>query len=74
MRPIDFRRWRAVAKRAIRPPPVVLVPPTLDQNLGILQCVEDLPVQEFIPQLTVEALEVSVLPWAVRRDEQGPGP
>ena len=34
----------------------------LDQDLSFLQCVEELPVQEFIPELTVERLYVTILP------------
>jgi len=58
----------------MRPPPVGLLPPALDQHLGFLQCVEGLPVQEFIRQLAIEALEISVLLWAPGLDEQGPCP
>jgi len=50
----------------MRPPSIVLVPPTLDQHLGFLQLVEDLPIQELIPQLAVEALDVPV-PWTASR-------
>ncbi len=34
------------------------------------QCVEDLAVQELVPQLAVEALVVAVLPGTTRLDEQ----
>ena len=41
---------------------VVVVPPTLDQNLGFLQSEEDLAVQALIPELAVEALVVAIFP------------
>jgi len=41
---------------------IVRLPPLLDQHLYFLQCVEDLPVQELIPELAIEALDIAVLP------------
>lgn len=58
----------------MRPPLVVLIPPALDQHLGFLQRVEDLPIQELIPQLAARALDVPLLPWAPWLDEQCQGP
>jgi hypothetical protein len=40
---------------------VVLLPPTLDQDFGVQQGVEDLPFQQFIAQLAVEAFDVAIL-------------
>ena len=60
-----------VAKGAVRSEPIVVLPPCLDQHLRLLQVVEDLSIQQFIPKLAVEALDVAVLPGAARLDEQG---
>jgi len=42
---------------------VVLSEPLVDDDLGLLQAVEYLPVQEFIPEAGIEALAIAVLPW-----------
>ena len=42
--------------------------PLLDEYRCLGQCVEDLSVQELVPQLAVEALVVAVLPRASRLD------
>jgi hypothetical protein len=41
---------------------VVVFSPTFDQYLGLLQAVEDLSIEQLVPELPVEALIVSVLP------------
>jgi hypothetical protein len=51
-----------------------VLPPPLDQHLRLRQRVEDLAVQEFVPQLAVEARHVAVLPRAARLDVQRPNP
>ena len=56
----------------MRPNRVVLLPPPFCQYLHLLQRVKDLTVQQFIPQLPVEALVIAVLPWTPWLDEQGP--
>jgi hypothetical protein len=38
--------------------------PGLDNDLGLLQRVEDLAIEESVPKLGVEALDIAVLPWA----------
>ena len=55
------------------PDPVVLLPPLLDHDPCLLQRVEDLPIQAFLPQLPIEALAVPVLPRTARLDIQGTG-
>ena len=47
---------------------IVVTPPALDHDLSLLQRIEDLPVQEFVAQARVEALDVTVLPWAAGGD------
>ena len=53
---------------------VVLLPPLLDEYLGLLEAAEDLAVKEFIPQLAVEGFIVAVFPGADRLDEEGGPP
>ena len=50
-----------------------MAPPGFNENLGFLQGVEALPVQELVAQPRVEALDVAVLPRRTRFDEGGPG-
>lgn len=47
---------------------IILLAPGFDQNLGLLQCAENLTVQELIAQASVEAFDVTVLPGAPWRD------
>ena len=41
---------------------IVLLSPSLDQHLRLLQSVEDFYVQKFVSELAIEALVVAVLP------------
>jgi len=54
----------------VRPDGVVVPAPTLNEDPGFCQCVKDLAVEQFVPELAIEALVVAVLPWAARFDEQ----
>ena len=47
---------------------VVVPPPLLDHDAGFLHGVEHLAVEEFVPQLRVEALAIAVLPGTARLD------
>ena len=49
---------------------VVVFTPGFDQDLGLGQGVEDLPVQEFITHRAVKALVVAIFPRAARRDAE----
>ena len=49
---------------------IVQPPPLLDEYNCLGQCVEDLAVQELVPQLAVEAFVVAVLPGTAWLDEQ----
>ena len=49
---------------------IVLAPPLLDQHGRLRQRVEDLPVQQLVAELAVEALVVAVLPRAARLDKE----
>src|SRR5271155_3422178 len=62
-------RW-PVAQRRVRPLRVVFHPPSLRQNLCLLQRVKDLAVQELIAQLPIETLTIPVLPRTPRLDIQ----
>ena len=49
---------------------VVLPPPVLDNDLGLLQRKEQFPIQQLISELAVEALVVAVLPRAAGFDKE----
>jgi hypothetical protein len=46
-----LRRRRQVVETAVRPDRVVLSPPVLDDDLGLLQRKEQLPIQQLISEL-----------------------
>jgi len=48
--------------------------PLLNQCLGFTEAVEQLAIEELIPELAVKALAVAVLPWATWRDVGRLGP
>ena len=50
---------------------VVLVAPLLGEDLHLPEGIEELTVQEFVPKLAVEALNIPILPRATRCDEEG---
>src|SRR5919112_873160 len=51
---------RAVAERGVRADVVVVPPPALDHDLRLAQAVEDLAVEQLVPELPVERLAVAV--------------
>jgi hypothetical protein len=53
---------------------IVVAAPVFDDNLGLLQRVEDLTVEQFIAKFAVEALAMAILPRTSRFDVSGPGP
>ena len=61
-----FRRWWFVSERAVRSDRIVVLSPLLDQDGGFLQRIEDLSVQELVPEFAVKALIIAVLPWRSR--------
>ena len=69
-----FRGWRAVAQSTVWSDGVVVPPPLFDDDLRLLQAVEDLPIQKFIPEAGIEGLAVSVLPGGSRFNVSGFGP
>jgi hypothetical protein len=56
------RRRRSVAERGMRPSGVVVNTPVLDDHLSLLQAVEDLAIQAFVPELC------SVIPASLQAD------
>ena len=42
--------------------------PLLDEDLGLLEAVEDLAVEQLVPQLAVEAFAIAILPGAAWLD------
>jgi len=63
-----FWCWSAVAERGMWAEPIVMLPPSLDDDLRLLQRVEDLAVQDLVAQPGVEALDIAVLPRRARSD------
>ena len=55
---------RPVAERAVRSHGVVMPSPLFDQHRCLPQRVEDLAIQQLVPEFAVEAFIVSVLPRA----------
>jgi predicted ATP-dependent serine protease len=51
-----------VSQSAVRSDGVVVTTPSLDQDLGLAQRVEELTVQQFVPKAGVETLAVAVHP------------
>ena len=45
---------------------IVVTAPAFDDDLGFAQRVEDLAVEQLVPQACIEALDVAVLPWTSR--------
>ena len=50
---------------------IVVASPAFDEDLGFVQRIEEFPVQQLIPQLPVEGLDIPVLPRTARLDEYG---
>ena len=48
---------------------VIVLPPLLNHDLDLLQAVKDFSIEQFVPELAVEALAVAVLSWTSRLDE-----
>ena len=51
---------------------VVFPSPAFNQNLRLQQSVEDLEVQQFVSELSIETLDISILPGASRFDVKRP--
>ena len=66
-----FRGWRAVAQGTVWSLGVVVFPPLFNQDLRLSQAVEDLTVQQLVPESGIEAFTVSILPRRTRFDVGG---
>jgi hypothetical protein len=53
---------------------VVVLAPALDDDLGFSQRVEDLAIEQFVAQASIEALDIAVFPEAARLDIGRLGP
>jgi Resolvase, N terminal domain len=62
-------RWRSVAECAVSASVVVFVLPVADHDPGVGQTSEDVDVQAFVADATVERLDVAVAPGLAGRDE-----
>ncbi len=56
-----WRRW-AVTRSTVGSFGIVVFPPPFDDDLGFVQRVEDLSVQQFVAHAPVEALAIAMLP------------
>ena len=54
-------RW-VIPQGTVRPDRVVVLPPSLDEHLGLEQRVERFACQQLVPELPVEAFHIAVLP------------
>jgi hypothetical protein len=64
--PDGLRRRCSISQSTVRPYRIVFPPPALYQDLGLFQGVENLPVEQLITQLPIEAFVVTVLPRTAR--------
>jgi hypothetical protein len=46
----------------VRPERIAFSPPFFDQHLGLLQCIENLTIEQLVSELAIETLDVSVFP------------
>jgi hypothetical protein len=58
----SFLGGRSIAQRGMRPHFVVVPAPALDQNLCLMQRREQFACQQFVAELGIETLAVTVLP------------
>ena len=69
-----FRGWWAVAQSTVWSDGVVVSPPLFDDDLSLFEGIEDLPIQQFVPEAGIEGLAVSVLPRRAGFNVSGFGP
>lgn len=55
----------------MRPNLVVVASPTFNNDLRLPQGVKDFSIEQFVPELAIEALVVAVLPGTAWLDEEG---
>src|SRR5215210_7228098 len=69
--PEHLRSRRLVAQRPMRADGVVMASPAFDHNSGLLECGEDLPIQQLVAEPTsatpMERIASAIgVPWATR--------
>ena len=69
-----FRGWRAVAQSTVWSDGVVVSLPLFDDDLSLFESIEDLPIQQFVPEAGIEGLAVSILPRRAGFNVSGFGP
>lgn len=52
------------------PNPVIGLPPALHEHLHFPECIKQLPIQQFLPEFPIKALDIPFLPGASRCTEQ----
>ena len=67
-----LRRWWPPSQAGMGPDGVVVLSPLFDDNPGLSHGVEDLAIEQFVSELTVEGLAVAVLPRAAGFDKERP--
>lgn len=58
----------------MRPDGIVMPAPALDDDLRLAESVEDLAVEQLVPEPGIEALDIAILPRAAWSDVGGLGP
>ena len=53
---------------------VVVSPPLFDDDLSLFEGIEDLPIEQFVPEAGIEGLAVAVLPGRAEFNVSGIGP
>ena len=64
----NLRRRRLVPERSMRPQSIVVPSPALDHDLRLLERIEDLTIEQLIPEPGIEALDEPILPRTARSD------
>lgn len=57
----------------MRPDCIIFPTPFFNQYFRLLEGVKDFAIEQLVPQLAVEALDVAIFPGTARLDVQGPG-
>lgn len=65
---IAFGAGGRIAERGERPESVVMLAPSLDLDLGLVERRKLLNRQQFVTKFGIKALAISVLPWRSRLD------
>jgi hypothetical protein len=57
-----FRRWRSVSERAVRSFCIVVFSPILEDDMSLPKRLEALPLEQLVPEPSVESLDEAILP------------